>query len=128
MINRALKKEVKSKDLKENLENNKMMRIIHYLNYWIIGLFSILRALDYIFSYIAISSGIGVELNPIGFNVYLIIVGFFFIPILLIINYKVPNIRILVYLILIIISLNIVLQTVVTFNAISLVFLGETLF
>ncbi len=61
---------------------------LQLMNYWILATWFTLRVVDYIFTALAISSGLGVEINPIGFNILLFLIGFGLITALTIINYK----------------------------------------
>ncbi|KKN13179.1 hypothetical protein LCGC14_1009070 [marine sediment metagenome] len=92
------KEKFKLKISKRNRQNNKTViniKIIHYLNYWVLGIWFVLRIVDLTLSSIAVSKGLGQELNPvanfIGFNFLLVLLAFLPIIALGIINYKLPN-------------------------------------
>lgn len=59
------------KKLNSEGEEKIKTRFLHYANYWILLTWFILRILDFVFSFVAISLGIGYEINPIGFNLIL---------------------------------------------------------
>ncbi|MHA2127185.1 MAG: DUF5658 family protein [Promethearchaeota archaeon] len=67
--------------------------ILRHLNYWVLGVWSVLRILDYIFSAVALSLGLATEANPFvilfgGINIYIVLFGFIPIIGLIIVNYK----------------------------------------
>lgn len=103
------------------IKNRIKTELLHFVNYWILGMWFILRFLDYVFSFVAISSGIGYEINPIGFNLILLVVGFVPIFTLLIINYKFPKMRVAMFFIFLIVSALTIIQTVATLNSIFVV-------
>ncbi len=80
-------------------ENNKSkffeVQNIRYFNFWILGLWFVLRILDLTFSVINVLLGLAYEVNPIanivGFNFIWGLIAFTPIVLLLIINYKLSN-------------------------------------
>ncbi len=90
---------------------------IRYLNYWILGTWLVLRVLDFTFTYINISLGLGYEGNPIGFNFIMALVGFVPIFALFIANYKISDRKDALNMIFFGALILSIVQTVVTFNA-----------
>ena len=106
--------------MKEN-SKSKFFKVqnIRKINYWILGIWSVLRILDYLFTYIAISLGLGFEINPIGFNYILFLVGFAPICAILIINYKIHNMKEALYTIFFCTLILTIIQVIVTLNVMS---------
>lgn len=93
---------------------------IRYLNFWLLGLWFILRLLSLIFSYIyVIILEVSTELNPIGFNYILIIVTVTPIFFLLIFNYRIHEDKRAIFLIFFVVLFSNIIQVFVTINDIS---------
>ncbi len=106
----------------EEKDNSKFFNLqrIRNLNFWILGLWSVLRLLDFIFSYIyVIVLKTAFELNPIGINLTMFIVAFTPILGIFIFNYKIHEMKAAIFLILFILILLTTIQVVVTINALT---------
>ena len=92
---RDLEVNSKMETLEEDQQDKKIKintELLHYLSFWVLELWFVLRILDLSFSYIAITEGTGQEASPIinllGWSLPMLLLGFLPIIGLIIVNYK----------------------------------------